>query len=200
MSPRKASITRPSHSYSCLPRATTEWRMVTIGEIAEVVGGSTPSTKEPSYFDGGIPWLTPKDLSSHHHRYISRGGRNLSQAGLDSCSAKLVPPGSVLLSTRAPIGYVAIAHNPIATNQGFRNTHRQGRRPGKPRVPLLLAKGEYSRTRATRLRVHLQGTIWHVPQVHPSVVASPIRTEGNRQISQCARRQDRVGHTDRQDS
>ena len=97
------------------------WREVAIGEIADVVGGSTPSTKEPDNFDGGIPWLTPKDLSGPHDRYIGRGERDLSRKGLGSCSAKLLPTDSVLLSTRAPIGYVALAKNPIATNQGFRS-------------------------------------------------------------------------------
>ena len=95
------------------------WHEFTIGEIADVVGGGTPSTKEPDNFDGGIPWLTPKDLSGIHDRYIGCGERNLSQKGLKNSSAKLLPAGSVLLSTRAPIGYVALAKNPIATNQGF---------------------------------------------------------------------------------
>ena len=97
------------------------WPEVTIGEIAEIVGGSTPSTKDPDNFGGDIPWLTPKDLSGPHDRYIARGERNLTQQGLDSCSAKLLPAGAVMLSTRAPVGYVAIAKNPIATNQGFRS-------------------------------------------------------------------------------
>ncbi|RMG11325.1 MAG: restriction endonuclease subunit S, partial [Deltaproteobacteria bacterium] len=98
-----------------------EWVERAIGEIADVVGGSTPSTKDPRNFDGDVPWLTPKDLSGPHPRYISRGSRNLSEKGLESCSARLLPKNSVLLSTRAPIGYVAIAANPIATNQGFRS-------------------------------------------------------------------------------
>ena len=97
------------------------WREYSIGEIAEVVGGGTPSTKVPENFDGDIPWLTPKDLSGPHDRFIERGARNLSQQGLDSSSARLLPAGSVLLSTRAPIGYVALAKNPISTNQGFRS-------------------------------------------------------------------------------
>ncbi len=100
--------------------SSSDWCEVAIGEIAEIVGGSTPSTKDPDNFNGEIPWLTPKDLSGVHDRYISRGSRNLSQKGFDSCSAKLVPTSTVLLSTRAPIGYVAIAANPITTNQGFR--------------------------------------------------------------------------------
>ena len=100
---------------------TGDWPEVTIGEIADIVGGSTPSTKDPDNFGGDIPWVTPKDLSGPHDRYIARGERNLTQQGLDSCSAKLLPAGAVLLSTRAPVGYVAIAKNPIATNQGFRS-------------------------------------------------------------------------------
>ena len=68
-----------------------------------------------------MPWLTPKDLSRPHDRVVARGARNLSRAGLANSAARLVPPGAVLLSTRAPIGYVAIAGTEIATNQGFRN-------------------------------------------------------------------------------
>ena len=97
------------------------WCKFTIEEIADVVGGGTPSTKEPENFGGDIPWLTPKDLSGPHDRYIGCGKRNLSQKGLENSSAKLLPTGSVLLSSRAPIGYVALAKNPIATNQGFRS-------------------------------------------------------------------------------
>ena len=99
----------------------SELREYTIGDIAAVVGGSTPSTANAANFDGDIPWLTPKDLSGPHGRYVSRGARNLTEKGLESCSAQLLPAKTVLLSSRAPIGYVAIAKNPIATNQGFRN-------------------------------------------------------------------------------
>ena len=107
-----------------------EWRTATIGEIADVVGGSTPSTKDATNFGGNIPWLTPKDLSGHHNRFIASGSRNLTVQGLENCSARLVPSGTVLLSTRAPIGYVAIATNDIATNQGFRSlVLREGNSP-----------------------------------------------------------------------
>jgi len=99
----------------------TEWREYRIGEIADIVGGSTPSTADPSNFDGDIPWLTPKDLSNPHGRYVFRGARNLSRKGFKNCSAQLLPEGTVLLTSRAPIGYVALAGNPLATNQGFRN-------------------------------------------------------------------------------
>ena len=99
----------------------TDWVIRRIGEIGEIVGGGTPSTKDASYFGGDIPWLTPRDLSGRHDRRIRYGARNLSKKGLDSCSARIVPPDTILLTTRAPVGYVAIAANSIATNQEFRN-------------------------------------------------------------------------------
>ena len=108
-----------SGTSQALPSA--HWNKVRIGDIANVVGGGTPSTKDDQNFDGKIPWLTPKDLSKNHNRYIESGERYLSQQGLAKSSARLLPTGAVLLTTRAPIGYTAIAKNPIATNQGFRN-------------------------------------------------------------------------------
>lgn len=100
---------------------STQWRELAVEDIAEVVGGGTPSTRDSTNFGGQVPWLTPRDLSRPHDRYVSHGARSLTTKGLASCSARLLPAGSVLLSTRAPIGYVAIAKNPIATNQGFQS-------------------------------------------------------------------------------
>lgn len=99
----------------------SEWKTHKLSEIGSVVGGATPSTTVDAYYNGDIPWLTPKDLSNFHERYIKRGERNITKSGLNSCSAQLLPAGSVLFSSRAPIGYVAIAKNPIATNQGFKS-------------------------------------------------------------------------------
>ncbi len=99
----------------------SQWREATLGDIADVVGGGTPSTKDPPNFGGDVPWLTPKDLSGPHDRYMSGGARGLTEKGLRSSSAKLVPAGSLLLTTRAPIGYVAIAGREVSTNQGFRS-------------------------------------------------------------------------------
>lgn len=99
----------------------SEWKMYEIGEIADIVGGGTPSTKDAANFDGGIPWLTPKDLSLPHGRYVSGGERTISDEGLRRSSARLMPAGTVLLSTRAPVGYVAVATGTITTNQGFRS-------------------------------------------------------------------------------
>jgi type I restriction enzyme S subunit len=97
-----------------------EWR--TMGDIADVVSGGTPKTSDASNFDNGnVPWLTPADLSGYTGKFVAHGARLLTEKGLQSCSAKLIPKGSVLFTSRAPIGYVAIASNPIATNQGFKN-------------------------------------------------------------------------------
>lgn len=92
-----------------------------ICELGEVVGGATPSTKVSSYWGGDISWISPKDLAGYGKRYISYGERNITQEGLDSCSAIMLPKGTILFSSRAPIGYTAIASQPLCTNQGFKS-------------------------------------------------------------------------------
>ncbi len=99
----------------------SEWKEYKFSDIAEVIGGGTPDTFNVSYWNGDIPWLTPKDLTGYSKIYISKGERNITSDGLKNSSAKLLPKDTVLLTTRAPIGYVAIAENEIATNQGFKN-------------------------------------------------------------------------------
>lgn len=97
------------------------WFKYKLSEIGTIVGGATPSTNVEAYYNGNIPWLTPKDLSDFQYRYIEKGKRNITKSGLNSCSAQFLPAGSVLFSSRAPIGYIAIAKNPIVTNQGFKS-------------------------------------------------------------------------------
>jgi type I restriction enzyme S subunit len=92
-----------------------------LGDIAEIVGGGTPSTKDPNNWDGDIPWLTPKDLSSFEGIYVDRGSRSITELGFKTSSAKMLPVGTVLYTSRAPIGYVAIASISISTNQGFKS-------------------------------------------------------------------------------
>ena len=99
----------------------TEWIECTLDKLGEIVGGATPSTKCEDYYGGSIPWITPKDLSSFKGRYITSGERNITETGLASCSAQMMPKDAVLFTSRAPIGYVAIASQSVCTNQGFKS-------------------------------------------------------------------------------
>ncbi len=97
------------------------YKKVKISDIGKIVSGATPKTKDVDNYGGSIAWITPADLSGYTSKYISHGSRNITQKGYDSCSTHLMPRGTVLFSSRAPIGYVAIAENPICTNQGFKS-------------------------------------------------------------------------------
>ena len=99
----------------------SEWKEVRLRDVGKIVGGATPSTRNPQNYGGVIPWITPKDLSINKERFIEFGERNISEQGLNSCSAKMLPKGSILFSSRAPIGYVAIAGTLLCTNQGFKS-------------------------------------------------------------------------------
>jgi len=102
--------------------ALPEWELGTIADLGEVVGGSTPSTAKPEYFaEHGIPWITPKDLSINKNKFIMRGEVDITVLGLRNSSARLMPRGTVLFSSRAPIGYIAIASGEVCTNQGFKS-------------------------------------------------------------------------------
>lgn len=99
------------------------WEVGSLDDLGEIVGGSTPSTTNPGHFGQDmIPWITPKDLSDNKDRkFIARGATDVSEAGRRSASLKLYPAGTVLMSSRAPVGYLAIALNPVTTNQGFKS-------------------------------------------------------------------------------
>ncbi len=98
------------------------WEWVTLATIGEIVGGGTPKSDNPQYWaKNGIKWLTPADLYGLKGKYISSGARDISPTGLSNSSARLMPKGSVLFSSRAPIGYVAIADAELSTNQGFKS-------------------------------------------------------------------------------
>lgn len=93
-----------------------------LSEVTEIYSGATPLTKNKNYYDNGdISWITPKDLSGFEHKYIFEGQRSITQEGYDSCATTILPEGAVLFSSRAPIGYVAIAGKPLCTNQGFKS-------------------------------------------------------------------------------
>ena len=98
------------------------WKVGKLGDLGEIVGGSTPSKSKPEYYTThGIAWLTPKDLSTSKAKFTSRGEIDITDEGYNSTSTKLMPRGSVLFSSRAPIGYLTIAKNEICTNQGFKS-------------------------------------------------------------------------------
>lgn len=97
------------------------WPVVPIGDVCDVIGGGTPKTSRPDYWGGTIPWVTPKDLSTQRARHLTTTARCITEAGLRSCGARILPAESVLLSSRAPIGLVAVNAVPMATNQGFKS-------------------------------------------------------------------------------
>ena len=102
--------------------ADPEWRQGTISDLGTVVGGSTPSKSKPEYYtENEIAWITPKDLSVNKSKFISRGENDITELGLKNSSASIMPEGTVLFSSRAPIGYIAIAAGEVTTNQGFKS-------------------------------------------------------------------------------
>ncbi len=102
--------------------ADPNWSECTLSDIGSVVAGGTPSKSKPDYYaDQGIAWITPKDLSVNKSKFISHGENDISELGFSKSSAAKMPAGTILFSSRAPIGYIAIAQNEITTNQGFKS-------------------------------------------------------------------------------
>lgn len=100
----------------------SRWRWARLSDIGQIVGGGTPKSDDSTLWaTSGVPWLTPADLYGLKSKYIARGRRDISKKGLSNSSAQLMPAGAVLFSSRAPIGYVAVSANPLATNQGFKS-------------------------------------------------------------------------------
>jgi type I restriction enzyme S subunit len=98
------------------------WRNGTISDLGDVIGGSTPSKAKPEYYiENGIAWITPKDLSVNKSKFITHGADDITELGLRNSSTWLMPRGTVLFSSRAPIGYIAIASGEVCTNQGFKS-------------------------------------------------------------------------------
>lgn len=115
-----ANLFPDSFEHSDLGEIPEGWRILPIGDLADVVGGSTPRTREPAYWEGGThKWATPKDLSDLTVPVLLETARRITDAGLSKISSGLLPEGAVLLSSRAPIGYLAITEIPVAVNQGF---------------------------------------------------------------------------------
>lgn len=110
------------YRYLFIENADPSWSEGTISDLGTVVGGSTPSKSKPEYYtDHGIAWITPKDLSVDKSKFIAHGADDITELGLRNSSASIMPPGTVLFSSRAPIGYIAIADGEVTTNQGFKS-------------------------------------------------------------------------------
>ena len=102
--------------------ADPNWAKCTLSDIGSVIAGGTPSKSKPEYYaNQGIAWITPKDLSVDKSKFISRGENDISELGFSKSSATKMPAGTILFSSRAPIGYIAIAQNEVTTNQGFKS-------------------------------------------------------------------------------
>lgn len=105
-----------------ITNANPDWRIATISDLGNVVGGGTPSKKVEEYYtNNGIAWITPKDLSNDKSKFVAHGETDITELGLAKSSATLMPNGTVLFSSRAPIGYIAIADGQVSTNQGFKS-------------------------------------------------------------------------------
>ena len=140
------------------------WIDTTLGEVAEIISGATPKTSVSEYWDGGIPWVTPKDLSELDGMFIGKTPRTLSDLGLKSCGASLLPANSVLLSSRAPIGHVAINTVPVATNQGFKSL--------VPDPSRMEAKFLYWWLRCNRQRIEAMGNGATFKEISKKITAS----------------------------
>lgn len=128
------------------------WAWTRLSNLGSIIGGGTPKTSDPTYWGNGtIAWITPADLSGYTEKYISRGERNITEKGLQESSAQLMPKGSVLFSSRAPIGYITISANEVCTNQGFKSV-----------VPYELNLNEYLyyylKARLAELKTRASGT------------------------------------------
>ena len=119
------NLEQQAHSYFqelFVDNASPEWTTGTISDLGTVVGGSTPSKAKPKYYtESGIAWITPKDLSNNKSKFVSHGENDITELGLRNSSASIMPEGTVLFSSRAPIGYIAIAAGEVTTNQGFKS-------------------------------------------------------------------------------
>ncbi len=132
---KKFILSKNSHFYEIVGKKETNriddeipfeipsnWIWVRLQSLGEIIGGGTPKTKNSEYWEGGnIAWLTPADMKYINGKYVSRGKRDITKLGLEKSSAKLMPRNSIVYSTRAPIGYIAITNNELSTNQGFKS-------------------------------------------------------------------------------
>ena len=125
------------------------WAWTSLSKIGEIVAGGTPSTKEPTYWSNEINWISPADLTGYSAKTIKNGAKSISRVGLANSSAKVMPAGSVHFSSRAPIGYVVISSEQLATNQGFKSLVPAPGISNEFVYYYLIASREYARKRAS---------------------------------------------------
>ena len=122
---KNKNLEQQAHAYFdalFIANADPNWPDCTLSDIGSIVAGGTPSKAKPEYYaDQGIAWITPKDLSVDKSKFISHGENDISELGFSKSSTTKMPAGTVLFSSRAPIGYIAIAQNEVTTNQGFKS-------------------------------------------------------------------------------
>lgn len=120
-----------------------DWDTVKLSDISQIISGGTPKSGTADFWDGDVKWITPKDMGQMTGIYVSETSRKISQLGLEKSSAKLIPENSVILSTRAPIGHLAINTKPMATNQGCRGLVPRENLNSKFLYYFLLSNVEY---------------------------------------------------------
>jgi type I restriction enzyme S subunit len=121
MSPVDSLRTETKFKKTEIGEIPVDWEFVRLADYCEVLGGSTPSTKRPEYWNGDIPWAVPTDITKLKGNVIENTEKKITEAGLANSAAKIIPAGSILLTSRATIGECAINLRPMATNQGFAN-------------------------------------------------------------------------------
>jgi type I restriction enzyme S subunit len=116
-----AKRSRNAVLHELLTAGGDDWLETTLGEVSEVIGGGTPSTSVPEYWEGEIVWLTPTEITSQDGEFVSNSNRKISELGLKNSGAQMLPKGSVILTSRASVGFVAISAIELCTNQGFQS-------------------------------------------------------------------------------
>ena len=144
----------PGHEHTTITNGVPEgWERKLIGDVCETVGGGTPSTKAPECWDGDITWITPSDVTKNESLVLLDSERKISEQGLRKSSAKLVPAGTILMTSRASVGFFALMNREVCTNQGFINII-----PHKNEIRMYLLFNLMSRVE--EIRINAKGTTY----------------------------------------
>ena len=181
-----------------LPGFSGKWETRRLGELADVVSGGTPKSSVPDYWDGGIFWCTPTDITRTQGKYIYVTERTISKDGLSACSAQLLPPGSILLCTRATIGEMKLSTVPIATNQGFKSlVCKKGVSNEFMYYRLLMEKGRFieKASGSTFLEISKKDVVdlsIRVPEVEEQTAIAQVLSDMDAEIAALEARRDKT--------